>query len=122
MSIFLGYMGNDDHFSTCFVRHKEETCGLLTYSFTLSPWMSLFPCHIDVNFICVLFHFVPSLSAAAVITGDGCCEILDSPVVFDTLVFWGNSQPSAVDQEDLVMTKMLRKQKYDCVNDVMARR
>lgn len=36
--------------------------------------------------------------------GDGCCEIRDGSVVFDTLVFWGNSQPSAVDQEDLVMT------------------
>lgn len=25
------------------------------------------------------------------------------PAVFDTAVFWGNSQPGAVDQEDLVM-------------------
>ena len=36
--------------------------------------------------------------------GDGCCEIQEHPVVFYTPVFWGNSQPGAVDQEDLVMT------------------
>ena len=36
---------------------------------------------------------------------DGCCEIQKGPAIFDTLVFWGNSQPGAVDQEDLVMTR-----------------
>ncbi len=41
-------------------------------------------------------------------------------MVFDTLVFLGNSQPGAVDQEDLVMTRKWRKQKYHSVNDVMA--
>lgn len=43
-------------------------------------------------------------------------------MVFDTLVFWGNSQPSAVDQEDLVMTRKQRKEKYQGANDVMADR
>lgn len=52
--------------------------------------------------------------------GDGCCEIRDAPVVFDTPVFWGNSQPGDVDQEDLVMRRKWRKQKYQGANDVMA--
>lgn len=52
--------------------------------------------------------------------GDGCCEIRDGPVVFYTLVFWGNSHPGAVDQEDLVRTRKWRKHKYQGANDVMA--
>lgn len=52
--------------------------------------------------------------------GDECCEIRDGPVVFDTLMFWGNSQPCGVDQEDLVMTRKWRRQKYQGANDVMA--
>lgn len=41
-------------------------------------------------------------------------------MVFDTPVFWGNSQPGDVDQEDLVMRRKWRKQKYQGANDVMA--
>lgn len=31
---------------------------------------------------------------------DGCCEIWAGFMVFDALVFWGNSHPGAVDQAD----------------------
>lgn len=43
-------------------------------------------------------------------------------MVFDTPVFWGNSQPGAIDQEDLVMTRKMRKEKYQGANDVMDQR
>lgn len=36
----------------------------------------------------------------------GVCEMRADPVVFDTAVFWSNSQARAVDQEDLVMMRV----------------
>lgn len=39
------------------------------------------------------------------LTGAGCCEMRAGPVVFGTAVLWSNSQPGAVDQEDLVMMR-----------------
>ncbi len=64
---------------------------------------------------CCAFHLCLPSSP-----GDGCCEIQTGPVVFDTLVFWGNSRLGAVDQEDLVRTNKCRKQKYQGASDVMA--
>lgn len=64
------------------------------------------------------FHLGPSSLAGA-----GCCEMRAEPVVFDAAVFWSNSQPGAVDQEDLVVmrnaaksqrTVMSRPQKCCC--------
>lgn len=43
-------------------------------------------------------------------------------MVFDAPVFCGNSQPNAVDQEDLVMMRMWWMQNYQGANDVMAER
>lgn len=43
--------------------------------------------------------------------GDECREIRDGLVAFGTLVFWGDSQPGAVYQADLVMTRKWRKLK-----------
>lgn len=72
--------------------------------------------HINTLVPCA-FHLCLSSSP-----GDGCCEIRDGPVVFDTVLFWGNSQPGAVDQEDLVMMRKWRKHKYQGTSDVMASR
>lgn len=73
--------------------------------------------HIHTFVPCTLCAFHLCLPSSP---GDVCCEIRDGPVVFDALVFWGNSQPGAVDQEDLVMMRKWRKQKYQGANDVIA--
>ena len=69
--------------------------------------------------LCLALLCVPSLSAVIISPCDGCCEIRDCAVVFDTAVFWGNSQPGAVDLEDLVMPWKWRNHKYQGANDVM---